>query len=81
MPLTDEVVKIVGDVLRLPPAGRALLADTAATHTIPEWTSAKHVEIIVAIEDRWDLEVPEQELVRLTTIPRIVEFLAANGKE
>jgi acyl carrier protein len=46
---------------------------------LPEWSSLAHVQIIVAIEDHWSIEVPEDQIVKLISIPRIVEYIAARN--
>lgn len=39
----------------------------------PEWDSLKHIELMFALEDRFDIQFSEEELARLDSVATIVE--------
>ncbi len=79
-PFEESIVQLVGGVLELKPAAYSVLRDIEGAHSIPQWTSLKHVEMIIALEDRFDLEVPEEAIMTLTNIPTIVKFLRSQDR-
>ncbi len=67
------VLKVVGTVLKEPvglDASRAGLA---------KWDSLKHVEIMFALEDAFDMAFSEEELSDLDSVARIIERVAARA--
>ncbi len=67
------VLKVVGTGLKEPvglDASRAGLA---------KWDSLKHVEIMFALEDAFDMAFSEEELSDLDSVARIIERVAARA--
>lgn len=69
----DEIVARVLDV----PA--AELTDDAGPATYSEWTSLKHLLVISALEDRYDLSFSRDEIRSIRTLGDLRRTLA--GKE
>lgn len=70
----DRVVDIIAEVLSLDAEGRAVLNDDTGNLELGSWTSARHAEIIVALEDEFDREVEERMIARLSDVPKIVDY-------
>ena len=69
--LHAEVASLVRQVLRLPEGDEALArADTDA------WDSLKHVEIVFALEDRYDVRFDESEFDALDSTEAIAAAVA-----
>jgi hypothetical protein len=49
--------------------------------TLDSWDSTKHIEIVVAIEDAYDIELTTAEILRLRSVGDIVEVLRNRGVE
>ncbi|MDA8768042.1 acyl carrier protein [Planktomarina temperata] len=43
-----------------------------------EWDSLKHMELIVAIEDKFDLDLSEEQMLEMTTYDKIVRLVAGS---
>ncbi|MGA2936325.1 MAG: acyl carrier protein [Syntrophobacteraceae bacterium] len=44
----------------------------------PAWDSLKHIELIFALEDKFDIRFTEDEMAGLKTMSSIAERIAAN---
>lgn len=74
--LRQAIVAVVSAVLRLP-------ADAVARGVSPEsvegWDSEKHVELVVALEDRFGCMFDADEVPELTSLERMQEIIARHG--
>jgi acyl carrier protein len=48
-------------------------------NSIPEWDSASHMAVILAIEERFDITLESDEIVKMTSIPKILSILEVKG--
>jgi len=48
-------------------------------NSIPEWDSTSHMIIIVAMEEKFEIELSNDEIVAMTTIPKIYNVLQSKG--
>jgi acyl carrier protein len=72
--IKERIINIVADVLEVNEQGREILRDDDEQHTLGEWTSARHAEIIVALEDEFDTEVEERMIAKLNDVPKMIEY-------
>ena len=77
MDIQAEVLRLLDDVLSL--KGRALQfdANTALLGSIPELDSMAVVSIITAIEERFGIEIPDDEIdgAAFASVGSLVEFV------
>lgn len=70
--LERDVVQLVASLLKLSPVhGPIVRGDTQA------WDSLKHVEIVFALEDRFDVQFEEDEFPRMESTTAIIAMVAA----
>lgn len=48
-------------------------------NSIPEWDSASHMVIVVALEEKFGIELNSDEVVAMTSIPKIYAVLESKG--
>ncbi|MHB8528260.1 MAG: acyl carrier protein [Caulobacteraceae bacterium] len=53
--------------------------DDLTYKSIPEWDSASHMVIAVALEERFNLEFESDDIVNMTSVQRIYEILQSKG--
>ncbi len=70
----DEIQSLVAQVLGL----SELPAVDLSRSEIPQWDSLKHVEIVFALEDRYNVQFDEAEFAGLTTVAVIAASLRAH---
>lgn len=78
--LATRVRQIITAVLKLDAAEQANLAQEVGYKQLRKWTSAKHAEIMVAIEDAFELEIDGRDLARLNDVAKIVAYLRDHGR-
>jgi acyl carrier protein len=47
--------------------------------TISGWDSVRHIELVVALEDAFDIELSTAEILRLRSVGEILAVLQARG--
>jgi acyl carrier protein len=50
-----------------------------AYNSVPEWDSASHMVMVVALEERLGIEFDSDEIVTLTSVSKIIDVLASKG--
>ena len=74
--LRREIIAVVSTVLDLPAEA---VARGISPDTVERWDSEKHVELVVALEDRFGCEFDADEVPELTSLERMQEILARHG--
>ena len=69
--IRGEVLRVVAVVLHRPVDGQAVSRESE-----PAWDSLKHVELLFALEDGFQLRFDEDELASLVSTDAIVESVA-----
>lgn len=77
METKQRVIKVIGETLQLNDEEVAILNLDVGYKQISKWNSARHAEVIVAIEDEFEIEVDERSIAKLNDVPKIVEYLNA----
>jgi len=76
----ETVIRTIAAVLRLDHDEIANLRQESGYKRTKGWTSARHAEIIVAIEDAFGIEVDERSIPRLSDVDKIVAYLKTAGR-
>jgi acyl carrier protein len=75
METKDTVIRLIAEVLRLNDGEIDNLRQEVGYKRLKRWTSSRHVEIIVAVEDEFDIEVDERAIPRLNNVAKIVAYV------
>jgi acyl carrier protein len=54
-------------------------SDELTYNSIPEWDSASHMSLILALEERFGLALESDDIVAMTSIPKILAVLESRG--
>lgn len=73
VPRLEEVVAKALD------APAAEITDASSPYTLPQWTSMRHLGVIIEIESAYQIRFSPSELVSLTSVDRIRTALRAKG--
>ena len=77
-PTQERVVQIVAQTLNLGAEDIANLRQLDGYKKLEGWTSARHVEIIVAVEEEFGVEVDDVSILRLKDVASIAEYVDAH---
>lgn len=72
--LEESVRQVMADVLGLEPA--QINDDTSTTNT-PTWDSANHIQLVVALEQEFNVSFDVDEFESMLTFPDVVQALQA----
>ncbi len=73
--LKERVVRAIAAVLRLTPDEEANLRLEKGYKTLKKWTSARHAEIVVAVEDEFEIEIDEISIPKLNSVVKFVQYI------
>ncbi len=59
----------------------ASIGDETLFPAVPGWDSLKHVELVVGIEARFDIDLTSEEIARLTSKSEVRQVLGARGRD
>ena len=76
--LATDVANVVVETLELDPSD---IHDGLAMGTVPQWDSLGHVNLIVALESRYNLQVPAEQIPELVSLPAIVTYVESHAAE
>jgi acyl carrier protein len=74
--LNERVLLILSQVLGVP---RERITAEASPDTVREWDSLKHMNLVLALEEAFEVRFTDEEIGEIVTIPRIVAALAGHG--
>jgi acyl carrier protein len=70
----DEISSRVKDALaRVLKAPVESIAEDASQMNLADWDSVKHMNVVLALENDFDIEFGDAELPNLNSVPKLVE--------
>tara|TARA_R110001583_G_scaffold154316_1_gene305979 strand:- start:5572 stop:5802 length:231 start_codon:yes stop_codon:yes gene_type:complete len=72
MNLLDQVRQVIAETINLPEAD---INELSSTETLDKWDSLAQVNLMMAIEQAFDLELEVEDFVELNSVRKIVEFI------
>jgi len=75
--LVNRVLKIVSQVMEV---HLEQLNEESSPDTIENWDSLKHMNLILALEEEFDVTFSDEEIVELLSVEIIVETLKEKGR-
>ncbi len=75
-PLTSQVQAVLSTALQVP---AELVTPGLAFGDLPQWDSMGHMEVMMALENRFGIEISADTIAALTSMPAICAYLQENG--
>jgi acyl carrier protein len=72
----NKLYQVISEVLRVPPDR---LTSAMSIHKVDTWNSLSHIELVVTIEERFHIQLTEDEIVAMTSIAEIEKLLSNRG--
>ena len=73
-----DFARVVGGALDVDPA---LVVDDAGPDTLPSWTSMRHIQLVVTLEEAYRVSFDYRQIADARTIRDLRAALAAKGVE
>ena len=70
--MENRIKKILGNILNI---DRNLINNKTSSSNIAKWDSLKHMNLIMALEEEFNSEFTDEEIVYIMSYPRIVAVL------
>jgi acyl carrier protein len=74
--MTPDFAEIVAGVLEVDPAA---VTDPAGQETLPAWTSLRHLQLVVTLEEAYGLSFSYREIKDVRTIGQLRAVLRTRG--
>jgi acyl carrier protein len=74
--IVNTLRRILSDILRIE---EHKITPDMASHETPTWNSLTHIELVVVIEDAFNIQLTQDEIVAMTSVDKIRKVLAARG--
>lgn len=74
--LSEQIQALLIESLRIPPDQST---PELAFGDLPQWDSMGHMEVMMALEAQYGVEINADTIATLTSIPVIVAYLQENG--
>ncbi len=74
--MNEKLNNLMADLLRMDPAR---VNDDLTMQDTDVWDSLKHMELIVSIEDEFDVELTSDDIIKMLSVKAIREILAQKG--
>ena len=71
-PVLDQVRQLVADVLNMP---KEALNDSSSPEDVTNWDSMQHLNIVLAVEQQFDLTVLPEEIESMVSVGRIAALV------
>jgi len=72
MAMDSGIDQLIARVLEIPEQG---ITDELSFQSIPQWDSMKHLELISALEEAYDVEIEAEQIVELSQVAAIRAFV------
>lgn len=73
-----KLKEVLSQVLNVSPD---VISDEASTHTIASWDSLRHMNLIVALEEEFDVQLSDEQVVEILSYKLIKLVLKEHGVE
>lgn len=74
--LTENVQLALAEALRVDPAE---IGPETQFGDLPQWDSMGHMEVLVALEKAYQVEITADTITELVSIPAICQYIEANN--
>lgn len=70
--MSDRLRELVANVLRIP---EDAVTDDLEFNVTPTWDSVNHIGLILSLESEYNVMIPDEQVVELTTYRAICEYV------
>jgi acyl carrier protein len=76
MSLFQQVQEAIAQTLRVSPSS---ITESTRARDVPAWDSLAHVNLMMTLEQHFDIQFEVEDLPKLDSVPAIMEYLRARG--
>jgi acyl carrier protein len=72
----EQLREILAQTLKVPPSS---ISPTTSAASLPAWDSLAHVNLMMSLEQTFDLQLDVDDFPKLNSVPAILEYLKSHG--
>lgn len=72
----DQLREVIAQTLRVPESS---VSPTTRATDLPSWDSLGHVNLMMSLEQTFDIQLDVEDFPKLTSVPAILEHLKLRG--
>jgi len=76
--MTNELRNLLADVFEVRPES---ISDKDTYETIKNWDSLRHLQMVMAIEQRYNLQVDSEQIPNIKSVADIVQLVERAGQQ
>ncbi len=73
-PMFERVREIAADILQVP---AEQITPSSSPETIPSWDSVQHLNLVLALEQEFDLQFEPEEIDKMKNIEQLLDVLGS----
>jgi acyl carrier protein len=70
--MKERVLRVVGQIMEVPESSLSL---SSSPDTVLEWDSLRHMNLVLALEEEFEVQFTDQQIVQMVSIAKILEAL------
>jgi acyl carrier protein len=74
--LTEKIQAVLAEALQIPPD---IVTPDLALGDLPQWDSMGHMEVMMFLEQHFGVEINNDTIAELTSVPAIRRYIEENG--
>lgn len=74
--LTEKIQAVLAEALQVPPD---IVTPDLALGDLPQWDSMGHMEVMMFLEQHFGVEINNDTIADLTSVPAIRRYIEENG--
>ncbi len=73
--MKERVLHVVSQVMEVSESSLSL---DSSPDTVPEWDSLKHMNLVLALEEEFEVQFSDQQIVQMVSVSKILEALGSS---
>lgn len=71
--MRDEILEVVSQVMNV---NKEELNDKSSPSTVANWDSLKHMNLILALEEKFSVSFSDEEIISMLSVKQIIETIS-----
>jgi acyl carrier protein len=73
--IRDRVAQVISSVMNIP---ASQLTDSSSPESVSQWESMKHINLVLALEEEFDVRFDDQQISELQSVTSIVSVIESS---
>jgi acyl carrier protein len=74
--IRDRVIQVISSVMNVP---ASQLTESSSPESVSQWESMKHINLVLAIEEEFDVRFDDQQISELQSVQSIISVVESSS--